>query len=89
MSIGPQEKPEEQIKVSFSKKTAFIAKKVINSYFEKPLYYTLYIGLDALIIGLLLGYSFHWTLYALIGALAAVEGYKHFIPKIEINGTKG
>jgi len=66
MSIGPKTKKDQGIQVSVVNQTKYIVKETFNSFFADPVHYLFYGSLSATIIGLLIGVTFQWQLYAVV-----------------------
>ncbi len=73
MSIAPDTKKDEEIKANPVQKTVHFAKKSLVGFFTKPAYYIFYGTLTAVIIGLILGNTFDWQLYAFLGFVGALH----------------
>lgn len=72
MAIGPRTQ-EPKWELSKFDRIQNAIKRATERYFADPLHYLIYGGLTLLIAGLLLGFSFSWQLYALLGGLIAAK----------------
>lgn len=87
MSIGPKIKKDQGIQIGVIGQTKYIVKESMKEFFINPVHYLFYGSLSATIIGLLIGVTFQWQLYAVVLLLGV---FKLFInqPKKDVRSNK-
>ena len=77
MSIGPS-KNSEKVELSKFDRLNYQAKKAVEEYFKKPIYYLFYGMLVLTILGLFIGMNFPWQYYFILIILAGIETYNFY-----------
>ena len=75
MALGPDNNPP-QTELTHFEKFSYSFKKVVKSYFERPLYYTFYSGLFFAMVGFFAHYRPMPEFYVLMGILAGIEVHR-------------
>ena len=79
MAMGPKNQTEK-IETSRFDRIQYTAKKVSQTYFEKPLYYLFYGLLTSMSIVLLFNGSLPWQFYVLMAGLSLIQIYNWRTP---------